>query len=68
MSQAIRAFEEHDCPAGRAARERRAVKFAEEHFETVCDACGWIAVTEKYRSAGLLAEHRAVCPAAKETR
>jgi hypothetical protein len=63
MSEAIRAFEEHDCPAGRAARKRRAARFAEEHFETVCEACGWIAVTEKYRSVGLLAEHRAVCPA-----
>jgi hypothetical protein len=63
MQEAIRAFEEHDCPAGRAARARREERFREEHWETACEACGWIVVTEKYRSAQLLAEHREVCPA-----
>jgi hypothetical protein len=63
MQEAIRAFEEHDCPAGRAARARREQRFAEEHWETVCPECGWVAVTEKYRSAALLAEHQQACPA-----
>src|SRR5437870_543686 len=57
---AVRAFEEHDCPAGEAARVRRAVKAAER--EIACEACGWVAVTEKYRGPGLLAEiGRASC-------
>jgi uncharacterized membrane protein YphA (DoxX/SURF4 family) len=30
------------------------------HWE--CEACGWVAVTEKYRGPALLAEHRKVCP------
>jgi hypothetical protein len=57
---ALREFEEHDCPAGEAARTRRAVKAAER--EVACDACGWVAVTEKYRGPALLAEHQQVCP------
>ena len=36
---AVREFEEHDCPAGEAARSRRAVKAAER--EVACEACGW---------------------------
>ena len=63
MRDAIHAFEEHDCPAGEAARARRAARFAEEHYETVCADCGWIAVTEKWRSNEVLAEHLAGCPA-----
>jgi len=27
-----------------------------------CEACGWIAVTDKYRGPALLAEHQKVCP------
>ena len=57
---AVREFEEHDCPAGEAARTRRAVKAAER--EIACEACGWMAVTEKHRGPALLAEHRKVCP------
>jgi hypothetical protein len=57
---AVREFEEHDCPAGEAARTRRTVKAAER--EIACEACGWLAVTEKYRGPALLAEHRKVCP------
>ena len=57
---AVREFEEHDCPAGEAARARRAVKAAER--EVSCEACGWIAVTEKHRGPALLAEHLKVCP------
>ena len=57
---AVREFEEHDCPAGEAARTRRAVKAAER--EIACDACGWVAVTDKYRGPALLAEHQKVCP------
>jgi hypothetical protein len=57
---ALREFEEHDCPAGEAARTRRALKAAER--EVSCEACGWVAVTEKHRGAALLAEHRQVCP------
>ena len=30
--------------------------------EVACEACGWVAVTEKYRGAALLAEHKKVCP------
>ena len=62
---ALREFEEHDCPAGEAARTRRAVKAAER--EVSCEACGWIAVTEKHRGKALLAEHRKVCPNAADT-
>jgi hypothetical protein len=36
------------------------VKAAER--EIVCEDCGWVAVTEKYRGPALLAEHRKVCP------
>jgi hypothetical protein len=57
---ALREFEEHDCPAGEAARTRRALKAAER--EVACEACGWVAVTEKHRGPALLAEHRQVCP------
>ena len=60
MRWAVREFEEHDCPAGEAARTRRAVKAAER--EVACEACGWVAVTEKHRGPALLAEHRKVCP------
>ena len=60
MRWALREFEEHDCPAGVAARNRRAVKAAER--EIACEACGWVAVTEKHRGPALLAEHRKVCP------
>jgi hypothetical protein len=62
---AVREFEEHDCPAGEAARTRRAAKAAER--EVACEACGWVAVTEKHRGPALLAEHRKVCPNAAET-
>ena len=61
---AVREFEEHDCPAGEAARTRRAVKAAER--EIACDACGWVAVTDKHRGKALLAEHRKVCPNAAD--
>ena len=57
---AVREFEEHDCPAGEAARTRRAVKAAER--EIACTACGWVAVTDKHRGKALLAEHLKVCP------
>ena len=57
---AVREFEEHDCPAGEAARTRRTLKAAER--EIACEACGWVAVTEKHRGPALLAEHRKVCP------
>jgi hypothetical protein len=57
---AVREFEEHDCPAGEAARKRRAVKAAER--EIACEACGWIAVADKHRGPALLAEHLKVCP------
>ena len=57
---AIREFEQHDCPAGEAARERRDVKAAER--EVACEACGWIAVADKHRGPALLAEHKKVCP------
>jgi hypothetical protein len=60
LRSALREFEEHDCPAGEAARARRLLKAAEREF--VCEACGWIANTEKYRGPALLAEHRDVCP------
>jgi hypothetical protein len=60
MRWALREFEEHDCPAGEAARARRVLKAAEREF--ACEACGWVAVTEKYRGRALLAEHRDVCP------
>jgi hypothetical protein len=30
--------------------------------EIACEACGWLAVTEKHRRRALLAEHRKVCP------
>ena len=62
---ARREFEEHDCPAGEAARTRRAVKAAER--EVACEACGWVAVTEKYRGPALLAEHLQVCPNKPDT-
>jgi hypothetical protein len=62
---AIREFEQHDCPAGEAARVRRDVKAAER--EVACDACGWIAVSDKHRGPALLAEHKKVCPNAAET-
>ena len=65
LSWALREFEEHDCPAGEAARTRRAIRAAER--EIVCEACGWVAVTDKHRHAALLAEHRAVCPNAAES-
>jgi hypothetical protein len=58
---ALREFEEHDCPAGEAARNRRAQKAADR--EVACEACGWVAVTDKHRRAALLAEHKEVCPA-----
>ena len=57
---AVREFEEHDCPAGAAARQRRDVKAAER--EVVCEACGWIAITDKHRRAAVLAEHLEGCP------
>ena len=57
---AVREFEEHDCPAGEAARTRRAVKAAER--EIACEACGWVAVTDKYRGPALLAEHQRIGP------
>ena len=57
---ALREFEEHDCPAGEAARARRVLKAAER--EIACEACGWVAVTEKYRGPALLAEHQNDCP------
>jgi hypothetical protein len=60
MRWALREFEEHDCPAGEEARARRSVKAAER--EIACEACGWVAVTEKYRRRALLAEHQEVCP------
>jgi hypothetical protein len=60
MRWAVREFEEHDCPAGEAARARRVLKAAER--EVACEACGWVAVTEKHRRSALLAEHRSVCP------
>lgn len=65
LRQAVREFEEHDCPAGEAARRRRAQRAAER--EVSCEACGWIAVTDKHRGPGLLAEHRKVCPKSAET-
>src|SRR4051812_6602288 len=57
---ALREFEEHDCPAGEAARKRKAVKEAERHI--ACEACGWIAVTEKWRGKAGLADHKKVAP------
>ena len=57
---AVREFEEHDCPAGEKARTRRAVKAAER--EIACEACGWVAIADKYRGPALLAEHQKVCP------
>jgi len=62
---ALREFEEHDCPAGEAARTRRAMKAAER--EVACEACGWVAVTDKHRGRALLAEHRRVCPNKTDT-
>lgn len=61
---ALREFEEHDCPAGEAARTRKAVKAAER--EISCEDCGWIAVTDKWRGKAVLAEHKQVCPNAAE--
>ena len=61
LRYAVREFEEHDCPAGEAARSRRAVKEAER--QVACEACGWIAVTDKHRGKALLEEHLKVCPA-----
>jgi hypothetical protein len=61
---ALREFEDHDCPAGEAARARRKQKEADR--EVACEACGWVAVTEKHRRAALLAEHQKVCPNAAE--
>jgi hypothetical protein len=60
LRSALREFEEHDCPAGEAARIRRVVKAAER--EIACEACGWVAVTEKHRRAAVLAEHQEACP------
>ena len=60
MRWAVREFEEHDCPAGEAARTRRTVREAERAI--ACEACGWLAVTDKHRGPALLAEHRKVCP------
>src|SRR5262245_39530205 len=62
---AVREFEEHDCPAGEAARARRALKAAER--EVACEACGWVAVTDRHRGPALLAEHRQVCPNRADT-
>jgi hypothetical protein len=36
------------------------VKAAER--EVVCEACGWIAITDKHRRAAVLAEHLEGCP------
>jgi hypothetical protein len=62
---ALREFEQHDCPAGEAARTRKAQKAADR--EVVCEACGWVAVTDKHKRSALLAEHLEVCPNAAAT-
>ena len=51
-------------PGRRGGRTRRAVKAAER--EIACEACGWVAVTDKHRGKALLAEHRKVCPNAAD--
>ena len=64
MRWAVREFEEHDCPAGEAARTRRAVKAAER--ESPAKRAAGSRVTEKRRGPALLAEHRKVCPNAAD--